>query len=556
LGTAAASRARSVPPQLLHRGNEFAPKLVIARGNASFRHSTASRAALLRKRFAYCRDRYDYGILDEVFATETSTLNGSAIIRREAGLHKDLKRSQVIMIGLGGAIGTGLFMGSGLAIGYAGPAVILSFAIAGFAAAVMVFSLSEMAVVHPSAGSFGTYAEIYLNPWAGTVVRYTYWMAQVIAVGGESVAAGVYMTYWYPGTPVWLWSLAFAFTLLYFNSRSVNHFGTIEYWFALIKVVAIVVFIAIGTATILGIGMQPIGFHNLSGLPGGFMPKGFGGVWMAVIVGVLSFNGIEVIAVTSGETKDPVRTIPAALRTMALRLFLFYVLALGIVVTFVPWTETGATVVTQSPFVRVFAHSGIRHAAAIMNFVVLTAALSSMNTNVYLCSRMLFSLSRGNYAPRFLARLSKNGTPIAAILTSGACILLAAGVSKLTPLAYNYLFGVALFGAIIVWIVVLLSHLSFRRRHRVEDLPVVMPFFPGMQLAGLALLIAVLITMGLDKEVWRISWIVGVPWLMFVSVAYFIMKARRTRNCPATETIQSDLAGAPLGAEARRPGTV
>jgi L-asparagine transporter-like permease len=302
--------------------------------------------------------------------------------------------------------------------------------------------------------------------------------------------------------------------------------------------------------------MQAIGFHNLTGLPGGFMPKGFGGVWMAVIVGVLSFNGIEVIAVTSGETKDPVRTIPAALRSMALRLFLFYVLALGIVVTFVPWTETGATVVTQSPFVRVFAHSGIRHAAAIMNFVVLTAALSSMNTNVYLCSRMLFSLSRGNFAPRFLARLSKNGTPIAAILTSGACILLAAGVSKLTPLAYNYLFGVALFGAIIVWIVVLLSHLSFRRRHRVEDLPVVMPFFPGMQLAGLALLIAVLITMGLDKEVWRISWIVGVPWLMFVSVVYFIMKAHRARSCPAPEAIPSDLARAPLGVEARKPGAV
>ncbi len=164
------------------------------------------------------------------------------------------------------------------------------------------------------------------------------------------------------------------------------------------------------------------------------MPHGFGGVWMAVIMGVLSFNGIEVIAVTSGEAKDPVRAIPAALRTMALRLFLFYILALAIVVTFVPWTETGATVVTQSPFVRVFAHSGIRHAAGIMNFVVLSAALSSMNTNVYLCSRMLFSLSRGGYrAADSWAGLSKNGTPIAAILLSGACILAAAGAFKADP---------------------------------------------------------------------------------------------------------------------------
>jgi amino acid transporter, AAT family len=441
------------------------------------------------------------------------------------------------MIGLGGAIGTGLFMGSGMAIGYAGPAVILSFAIAGFAAMVMVFSLSEMAVVHPTAGSFGAYAEIYLNPWAGMVVRYTYWLAQVIAVGAEAVAAGLYMTFWFPGTPVWTWSVGFAFALLYFNSRSVNNFGTIEYWFALIKVLAIVVFIVLGLSAIFGIGTQPIGFHNLTGLPGGFMPKGFGGVWMAVIVGVLSFNGIEVIAVTSGETKDPMHTIPAALRTMALRLFLFYILALGIVVTFVPWTETGAKVVTESPFVRVFAHSGVKHAAPIMNFVVLTAALSSMNTNIYLCSRMLFSLSRGEFAPRFLSRLSRSGAPIAAILTSGVCIFVAAGVSKVTPLAYNYLFGVALFGAIIVWIFILLSHLSFRRRHKVEDLPVRMPFFPGMQIAGLALLVAVLITMGLDKDVWRISWIVGVPWLLLVSAGYFIWKVRRGSTSVHTPTL-------------------
>jgi L-asparagine transporter-like permease len=348
----------------------------------------------------------------------------------------------------------------------------------------------------------------------------------VIAVGGEAVAAGVYMTFWFPGTPVWLWSLGFAFVLLYFNSRSVNNFGSIEYWFALIKVIAIVVFIVLGLLTIFGIWTKPVGLHNLTGLPGGFMAHGFGGVWMAVIIGILSFNGIEVIAVTSGEAKDPVRAIPAALRTMALRLFLFYVLALAIVVTFVPWTETGAAVVTQSPFVRVFAHSGIRNAAGIMNFVVLSAALSSMNTNVYLCSRMLFSLSRGGYAPRFLGKLSKNGTPITAILLSGACILLAAGVSKLTPLAYNYLFGVALFDAMIVWIIILLSHLSFRRKHKAADLPVRMPWFPVVQIAGLTLLCAVLVTMGLDKETWRISWIVGVPWLALVSVAYFILKAR------------------------------
>jgi AAT family amino acid transporter len=450
----------------------------------------------------------------------------SGIATRESGLHKELSRAQVVMIGLGGAIGTGLFMGSGLAIGYAGPAVVLSYAIASLAAVAIIFSLSEMAVVHPTAGSFGTYAEIYLNPWAGFIVRFSYWMAQVIAVGGEAIAAGVYMTFWFPGTPVWMWSVGFAFILLYFNSRSVHNFGSIEYWFALIKVVAIVAFIILGASLVLGLGGTPVGTHNLTGLPGGFMPHGFGGVWMAVIMGVLSFNGIEVIAVTSGETRNPVRDIPAALRSMGLRLFLFYILALTLVVTIVPWTETGATVVTQSPFVRVFSYSGVRHAAGIMNFVVLSAALSSMNTNVYLCSRMLFSLSRGGFAPRVLGTLSKNGTPIAAILLSGACILLAAGCSVLTPMAYNYLFGVALFNAMIVWIFILLSHFSFRRRHKLADLPVRMPLFPIPQIMGLVLLVALLITMAFDREVWGISWIVGVPWLILLTIVYFVRRAK------------------------------
>ncbi|MGH8134109.1 MAG: amino acid permease, partial [Steroidobacteraceae bacterium] len=315
-----------------------------------------------------------------------------SISEREGGLQRDLSKGQIVMIGLGGAIGTGLFMGSGLAIGYAGPAVIVSYALAGFVALVMVFSLSEMAVVHPTAGSFGTYAESYLNPWAGFVVRYTYWMAQVIAIGGEAVAAGLYMTFWFPEVPVWSWALGFCLVLLYFNSRSVHNFGTVESWLALIKVTAIVLFIILGTASIFGLGSPAVGFHNLTGLPGGFMPNGVRGLWMAVIVGIFSFNGIEVIAVTSGEARNPEIAIPAALRTMVFRLFLFYLLALTVIVTTVPWTATGVKIVAQSPFVSVFQHSGIAPAAGIMNFVVISAALSSMNTNVYLCSRMLFSL--------------------------------------------------------------------------------------------------------------------------------------------------------------------
>ncbi|MGH8300111.1 MAG: amino acid permease [Steroidobacteraceae bacterium] len=452
-------------------------------------------------------------------------MNPVDLSERESGLRRSLTKPQVVMIGLGGAIGTGLFMGSGLAVGYAGPSVIVSYMIAGFVAVVMVFSLSEMAVVHPTAGSFGTYAETYLNPWAGFVVRYTYWISQVIAIGGESVAAGLYMQYWFPAVPVWMWALAFCLVMLYFNSRSVGNFGTLEFWFALIKVVAIVLFILLGAVSIFGIGRHGVGLHNLTGLPGGFLPKGWTGLWMAVTVGIFSFNGIEVIAVTSGETENPRVAIPAALRTMVLRLFLFYVLAIAVIVTTIPWTDTGVTVVAQSPFVTVFQHSGIRDAAGVMNFVVISAALSSMNTNVYLCSRMLFSLSRGGYAPRLLGELSGKGSPVAAILASGAGILLAAAASAFTPNAYGDLLGVALFAAILVWMFILVCHLSFRRHHRPEDLPVRMPLFPWMQYLGLGMLAAILVTMGLDPNL-DVSWVYGVPWVIVISAVYFVGRAR------------------------------
>lgn len=469
-------------------------------------------------------------------------MSSAPISERESGLQRGLTKTQIVMIGLGGAIGTGLFMGSGLAIGYAGPAVILSYMLAGFVALVMVFSLSEMAVVHPTAGSFGTYAETYLNPWAGFVVRYTYWIAQVIAIGGEAVAAGLYMGFWFPGVPVWLWALGFCVVLLYFNSRSVHNFGTLESWFALIKVAAIVLFIILGTVRIFGAGQAAVGLHNLTGLPGGFFPKGFAGLWMAVIVGIFSFNGIEVIAVTSGEAQNPQVSIPAALRTMLLRLFLFYILAVTIIVATVPWMATGVKVVAQSPFVSVFQHSGIVHAAGVMNFVVISAALSSMNTNIYLCSRMLFSLSRGNYAPQRLGTLSERGSPVAAILTSGACILVAAGVSIFTPNAYGYLLGVALFAAILVWMIILVSHLSFRRRHRAAELPVRMPLFPWMQYAGLILLAAILVTMGLDPNLY-VSWVYGVPWLILISAAYFLWELRRRRAAPAAPAPRFEAGG-------------
>lgn len=244
---------------------------------------------------------------------------------------------------------------------------------------------------------------------------------------------------------------------------------------------------------------------------------------MAVTVGIFSFNGIEVIAVTSGETENPRLAIPAALRTMVLRLF--YVLAITVIVATIPSTDTGVAVVSQSPFIKVFKHSGIRDAAGIMNFVVISAALSSTNTNVYLCARMLFSLSRCQYAPRQLGKLSERGSPVTAILTSGVCVLISAAVSIFTPNAYAALLGISLFAAIIVWMFILVCHLSFRRYNREADLPVRMSLFPWMQYAGLTMLAAILVTMGLMPSL-HLSWVYGVAWIILISSAYYLWRLR------------------------------
>jgi amino acid transporter, AAT family len=448
----------------------------------------------------------------------------SAVVR-EGGLNRALTKAQIVMIGLGGAIGTGLFMGSGIAIGYAGPAVLISFAIAAMIVLVMVLSLSEMAVAHPTAGSFGVYAEIYIGKWAGFMVRYTYWFAQIIATGGEAVAVGLYMGFWFPEIPLFLWSVGFAIALVWINARSVANFGNIEYWFALIKVVAIIAFIIFGLTHILGLGVEPIGIGNLTQLPGGFMPNGWGGVWFGLLIALFSFFGVELVAVTAGEAENPTEAIPAALRSLALRLFLFYFLAIGIMVSVTPWTQAGATVVTQSPFVKLFEYSGIRHVAGIMNFVVITAALSSMNTNLYLASRMLFSLGRGGFAPRFTGKLSAGGIPLTATLISGAALLPIALTSYFTKAAYVYLVGMAVFAGILIWIVILVCHLRFRKLTDPALYSKRIPLFPIPQIMAITLLAALLITMAFDTQFWNVSWIFGVPWLILLFVAYLIWRA-------------------------------
>ncbi len=421
---------------------------------------------------------------------------GSAPAAQEKDeLRRSLSQRQLTMIAIGGAIGVGLFLGSGLTIQLAGPGVIISYLLGAAIAAVVAFCLAEMAVVHPFSGSFGIYAETYLSRWVGFCVRATYGLVQIIAIGAEVTAVAIYFAYWFPHVPPWIWVFLVSLALVAINALQVSNFGEFEYWFAAIKVLAILIFIAVGVALISGVGPRSaIGFQNLS-RNGGFLPHGLKGVWLALTLAITSYMGVEIIAVTSGEAKQPSKTIPNAMRAILFRLILFYVLAISITVAMNPWNELGSGGVTASPFVRAFTAAGIPFAASIMNLVVITAAISSANTNLYLSTRMLYSLSRGRFAPDWLGRLSRNRVPDRALALSTSGMLIAILLAVLAPHnAFLLLYGTAVAGMFFVWIVILLTHLRFRQtigRERADQLPVKLPMHPWMTLAGLVAVLCI-----------------------------------------------------------------
>jgi amino acid transporter, AAT family len=442
------------------------------------------------------------------------------MIEEREKLSRQLSAPQLAMIAIGGAIGTGLFLGSALAVHTAGPGVILTYLLGAGIALLLVRALGEMAVAHPTAGSFGVYAETYLNKWAGFTVRYTYWAGQCVAIGGEATAIAIYCQWWFPHTPQWIWILVFTIGLLYVNARSVGSFGSFEYWFAMIKVIAIILFIVMGAALIFGLGPRPaIGFSNLTA-GGGFIANGWHGVWMAIVFVIFSYIGTEVIAVTAGEAKNPEIALPRAVRSMAARLILFYLGAIFVLITIVPWTQVqpGAGV-TASPFVRVFELVGIPAAAHIVNFVVITAAASSMNCNLYLVSRMMFSLSRGGYAPESWGRVSSRGTPVRALLVSAAGLGLALLTSVLYPeSAFVYLFGISLFGGLYAWLIIFVTHIVFRKR---AQRPISASSLGAVSIA------AILLTTWWVEGM-RITLIAGLSWLALLSVAYWFAESRRS----------------------------
>lgn len=449
-------------------------------------------------------------------------------VEREAGLRRKLTSGQLAMIGLGSTIGTGLFLGSAISVKLAGPAVILSFVGAACIAVTMMWALAEMAAAHPAAGSFGLYAEMYLHPWAGFAVRLTYWFCLMVVIGSEVVAASIYTSFWFPATPSWVWIGLFSLVILYVNTMSVGNLGTFEYVLSLFKVLIIVIFLILGTALLTGVGFPKIGFANYTA-HGGFLPNGWKGVGLGVILGLFSFFGIEVVGSTAGEAADPKAAVPKALLRTLSALALFYVVGLALVVGIVPWQQIG---LGESPFVRVLKTVGIPGASHIMNLAVLTAALSSAVANLYFGARLAFSLARGGYLPAILGQLSKKGMPVIAVLASAGGMAAALVLSKyFKDSLFVFMIGLSTFGALFAWLITLLTHLAFRRFHKRQGKPYLQlgPAGPWASLAGFCGVVAVLASTWWVPE-FRITLLAGVPWLAFITVCYFVWRRAGSRN--------------------------
>ena len=392
---------------------------------------------------------------------EPSSTQASAQFH-EDGLRHQLSAAQMAMVAVGGSIGTGLLLGSGVAMEIAGPAAILSFIVAAFINWTVAMALGELACAHPAAGSFGVYGDLYLNSFAGFIARAGYWIGLALAIGAEMIAAATYMSVWFPGIRPYLWIICFGAALLIVNLRSVGSYARVEFWLSMVKLATIVAFILIGAAL--------LGTHRVApqyNANGGFFPNGIFAPVVALTYAVYSFGGVEMVAVTTGESRSSKET-PRAVWMTFLTLTFVYVGAIVILLGVMPWNHAG---VTESPFVTTFRTVKIPHASGVMNFVVLTAALSGANATLYVASRMIFSLARTGWAPASLGHLNHEGSPQNAVLHSSFGILFALALVLFAPgNAFRYMIGAAFTGMIISWLVSLAAHINFRRQHSPSEI--------------------------------------------------------------------------------------
>jgi GABA permease len=418
------------------------------------------------------------------------------------GLEKGLKNRHLSMIAIGGVIGAGLFVGSGAAINEAGPGVLVSYALTGALVVLVMRMLGEMAAAQPDTGSFSAYADRAIGRWAGFTIGWLYWFFWVVVLAVEATAGATIAAGWVPGVPQWVWALLFMVLLTATNLYSVGSYGEFEFWFALIKVVAIVVFIGVGILAVFGLlpGTEPVGttylLHN-----GGFFPQGTEAIFAGILVVMFSFVGAEIVTIAASENPQPERAVTRAVNSVVWRIIVFYLGSIAVVVTLLPWDSSK---VGESPYVAVLNRIGVPGAAAIMDVIVLTAVLSCLNSGLYTASRMAFSLAERGDAPRAFMRLSARGVPRITIWASVAFGFVAVVFNYTSPDTV-FLFLVNGSGAIalFVYLVVAISQLRMRRRLEREDperLRLKMWAYPWLTWLAIAAMCSVLAMMLFDAE--------------------------------------------------------
>lgn len=450
-------------------------------------------------------------------------------------LHRGLTVRHIQFMALGSAIGTGLFYGSSAAIQAAGPIVLLAYVVAGAAVFMVMRAMGEMAVRTPVPGAFSQYASQFLGPFAGFVTGWTYVFEMLVVAIADVTALTIYMGLWFPDAPRWIWAVAVLLFIAAINLATVKVFGELEFWFTLVKVTAILAMI-VGGLVLLVLGMRigaaEPGLHNLVD-HGGFAPHGLMGALAALTIVVFAFGGVETIGITAGEAEDPDRAVPKAVNTVPVRILLFYVLALGIVMALVPWTSiTGEA----SPFVQIFDALGIPYVASVLNVIVITAAVSSINADTFGSGRMLFALAEAGQAPRVFSRVNRAGVPAAAVLMMIAALGAGVVLNALVPeRAFLVVASLATFATVWVWLMILLSHIAMRRRLAREGLaadrfPV--PLWPVASYAALLFIIGVIALLAVFPET-RVALLVGAGWLAMLGAGYALTIGRGRRRAVA-----------------------
>jgi len=438
-------------------------------------------------------------------------------------LQRGLKNRHIQLIALGGAIGTGLFLGIGPAIQMAGPAVLLGYALAGIIAFLIMRQLGEMVVEEPVSGSFSHFAYKYWGPFAGFLSGWNYWVMFVLVGMAELTAAGIYMQYWLPDVPTWVWAATFFILINAVNLVNVRLYGEMEFWFALIKVLAIIAMIGFGLWLLFsGSGGERAGIDNLW-QHGGFLATGWHGLILSLAVIMFSFGGLELIGITAAEASSPETTIPKAVNQVVYRILLFYIGSLVVLLALYPWVDVKAN---SSPFVMIFHDMNSNIVASALNFIILVASLSVFNSGVYSNSRMLFGLSVQGNAPAFLTRVNKRGVPVNSLFLSAAITSLVILVNYLLPQeAFGLLMALVVATLLLNWLMICLAHLKFRAamRRKGRDTQFKALFYPASNYLCIAFLVMILGLM-CTMESMRTSAILLPVWILFLFVAFKVMR--------------------------------